>query len=276
VTGPKASTPQNEATPSPSSSEGGASAPSAPLASRLALVYRGPVVGCDGCSEAIANVLTSSGHGLDVQFVGPNEKLALSAATLKSAAVYAQPGGDGDVGDSEDIVEAQLGGTTVMADWVKAGGRFYGTCMGGYFAAAAQKAYPRVSDRRWPGFGLLEGTVGEWIESEGASITNDKDSIVEVLWKGQPRRIYFQDGPYFLLDASEKAQANILATYASNGQPAVVVAPLGGGKVAVVGPHLEAEQDWYDSEGLTDPDDPDGSKGHAHDLARELVDVLLE
>jgi len=249
--------------------------PSAPGPSnKLAFVYRGPVVGCDGCSEAIARVLRSSKWGLDVHYVGPDEKIKLTADVLKTAGVYAQPGGDGDVGESNTLMKQQLGGSNVVLDWVKAGGRFYGTCMGGYLAGKPDKSYPRVSDKRWPGFNLLPGTVGEWIEQSNASVKNDNETVVELLWKGQPRWVYFQDGPSFVLDPG--ANATVLATYKSNGIPAVLVTTVGAGKVALSGPHLEAEQDWFDSEHVTDPDDPDGRRHHAHDLAGELVDTLME
>ncbi len=57
-----------------------------------ALVYRGPA-GCPGCSEAVAALLQRSKWRFDVTYVGPNETLQLSAATLQSAALFAQPGG---------------------------------------------------------------------------------------------------------------------------------------------------------------------------------------
>src|ERR1700733_7390460 len=48
-------------------------------ANHLALVYRGPVVGCAGCSESIAAILQNSKWKLDVKYVGPGETLKLTA-----------------------------------------------------------------------------------------------------------------------------------------------------------------------------------------------------
>lgn len=274
---PPAAVPTASGMPATSAPSGTPSAPTPtgpdPTASRLALVYRGPVVGCEGCSEAIAAVLKNSKWGLDVRYVGPGEDIKLTAATLKTAAVYGQPGGDGDVGEANALVEQQVGGPNVIADWVKSGGRFYGSCMGGFLAAKPQAAYPKVSDSLWPGFGLLPGTTGEWIVTPDADVENAKDTVVKVLWRGAPRNVYFQDGPFFALDKA--SDATVLATYASNGLPAVVVAPLGAGKVGVSGPHLEADQSWFDESNVADPADPTGIHGHALDLADELIDTLM-
>ena len=240
----------------------------------IALVYRGPIVGCAGCSEAIANGLKRAGANFEVKFVGPGEKQKLTSAILQTAIIYAQPGGDGDVGEANALVEKQLGARHVLSDWVKAGGRYFGTCMGGFLATKPDKPYPQFSANRWPGFGLLPGVVGRWIESAGASVSHEKDAPVEIIWKENSRRwVFFQDGPHFIFN--DLSNVKILARYASNLLPAVALAELGKGKVAVSGPHLEANQDWFTSAKIKDPGDPTGMKGHALDLADELIAALV-
>ncbi|MEC3981503.1 hypothetical protein QMK34_40345, partial [Amycolatopsis sp. H20-H5] len=78
--------------------------------------------------------------------------------------------------------------------------------------------------------------------------------------------MYFQDGPEFKLQ--ENATANVLARY-DNDLPAALVTPYGAGRVGVVGPHPEADQSWYDSAGLANPD------GVRPDLGYDLVETTL-
>lgn len=59
-----------------------------------ALVYRDPVA-CEGCPEAVAELLASSPQGYEVIFAGPGEEIDVSAEALVGIDVYAQPGGPG-------------------------------------------------------------------------------------------------------------------------------------------------------------------------------------
>ena len=221
----------------------------------LALVYRGPG-GCPGCSEAVAALLQSSKWNFDIKYVGPKEDLKLSAETLKPAVLYAQPGGGGDARYAYKSVVRQLGNPKVLSNWVKAGGRFLGICMGGYLAGTA------------PGFNLLQGTVGEWIYSPGASWTDDEDTVIQVRWRNTVRWMFFQDGPYFKLNRGVTG-ATVLATY-TNDLIAALTAPYGNGRIGVVGPHPEADTSWYEAHHLTNPDRP------GDDLGRDLIDTLMQ
>ncbi|MBO0790053.1 MAG: hypothetical protein J2P36_03775 [Ktedonobacteraceae bacterium] len=224
----------------------------------VALVYRGPG-GCKGCSEAVAALLRSSKWNFDVKYVGPKENLKLSAATLRTAVLYAQPGGNGDTGKAYRNIRRQLGGSDVMSSWVKSGGRYLGICMGGFIAGDTPN---------WPGFDLLPGTVGQWINSPGASWKNDNDTVIPVKWRGNARWMYFQDGPYFKPDP-EATGVQVLATY-MNGKVAAMTAPYVRGKMAVSGPHPEADESWYSEHHLTNPD------GVNADLGHDLIDTLMQ
>ena len=57
-----------------------------------ALVYRGKN-SCDGCPEAVANLLKSSPSKFQVKFAGPDEKIKITEATLSQVDVWAYPGG---------------------------------------------------------------------------------------------------------------------------------------------------------------------------------------
>jgi glutamine amidotransferase-like uncharacterized protein len=215
----------------------------------LALVYRGPAAYPD-CSDAAAALLRSTTTPLRVEFCGPDEDLPLNRKTLDTAVLYAQPGG-GTLSDGWRDMRRYAGD---IRDWTKAGGRYLGFCLGGYLAGAT------------PGFGLLPGDTDQYIASRQASVHTEKDTLVTVNWRGQDRTMYFQDGPTFKLRAD--ANANVLATY-RNDQPAALVTPYGAGRVGVVGPHPEADQSWYSSARLTNPD------GIRLDLGHDFVETTL-
>ncbi len=199
----------------------------------VALVYRGPA-SLPGCPEAVAELLGASAHGFDVRYVGPDEELPVSAKTLSTADVYAQPGG----GTLSHGYRKLRQHRSEIRGFVRSGGRYLGFCLGGYLAGAT------------PGFGLLPGDTDQYIASSRATVDSDDNALVRVSWRGRQRTLFFQDGPYFWLRSG--ADATVLATY-PNGTIAAVVAGFGKGRVGVVGPHPEATDDWFTDAGLTKP-----------------------
>ncbi|EPD63229.1 BPL-N domain-containing protein [Streptomyces sp. HGB0020] len=222
-------------------------------ASLSALVYRGPAA-CDGCPESVASLLEKAPRPFTVEYVGPDEEIPLTAAALADADVYVQPGGGDDLDAAWEEVKGAAG---AIRDWVRDGGRYLGFCMGGYLAGQN------------PGFDLLPGDTDAYIASRDASVRDQRDTVVPVHWRDEPRHMYFQDGPVFLLD--DGADATVLARY-DNGTVAAVVAPYGKGRVGVVGPHPEADASWYEDEGLRNPDGVRLDLGH--DLIEETVSGL--
>jgi glutamine amidotransferase-like uncharacterized protein len=220
--------------------------------SRTALVYRGGAA-CAGCPEALADLLRSSCWGFDVRYVGEEEELPLTASALAGADLYAQPGGGDDLRQAYRRVK-EAG--PAIRQYVRSGGRYLGICMGGYLAGHR------------PGFRLLPEDTAQFIASRGASVTTEEDTVVEVRWRGQRRRMYFQDGPLFRLPPGPIG-ATVLARYASNGEIAAMVAPCGRGRVGVCGPHPEATETWYRACGLPWDEPPAAPLGH------DLLEVLL-
>lgn len=214
----------------------------------VALVYRGPAARPSACSDAVVSLLRSSSLGFDIRYVGPQGELPLNAKTLASAALYAQPGG-GELGPAYRRMRQHR---SAIRDYVAGGGHYLGFCLGGYLAGAT------------PGFGLLPGDTDQYVGSKGATVRTMDDTLVEVLWRGRPRRMFFQDGPIFLLDSD--AGTTVLARY-RNSQIAAVVAPFGQGRVGVVGPHPEATVDWYSDCGLP--------QEHNFDLGNDLVETVM-
>lgn len=219
----------------------------------LALVYRGPAARPASCSDAVAALLLGSPRGFDVRFVGPGGDLPLTPATLARAAIYAQPGG----GNLRPAYRRMRKHRDAIRDYVACGGRYLGVCLGGYLAGAT------------PGFGLLPGDTDQYVTSRGATTRTLDDTVVEVVWRGRRRRLYFQDGPVFVLDPgalTPAAGGTVVASY-PNGEIAAMVARFGNGRVAVVGPHPEATPDWFADSGL--PNEP------ALDLGQDLIETVM-
>ncbi|MFG2848442.1 BPL-N domain-containing protein [Kitasatospora sp. NPDC048296] len=196
----------------------------------LAVVYRGPAA-CDGCPEAAQALLER--NGFSVRFIGPDEELHFGPTALAGAAMYVQPGGSNgqEVSTAWKLLQRESGfRPELIRDYVRGGGRYLGLCMGGYLAGD-------------PGYDLLPGDSGEYIKTAGATVTDDKDHLTDVTWRGHRQPMYFQDGPYFDVNGPG---TDVLARY-TNDRIAAVVAPYGTGRVAVSGPHPEAPADWYTS-----------------------------
>ncbi|KPH20555.1 hypothetical protein AN948_06645 [Rhodococcus sp. ADH] len=211
---------------------------------RRALVYRGPA-SSPGCPEAVARLLESAPEPYEVTFCGPTEEIPLTAASLESVSLYAQPGG-GELAAAWVHMEQHA---ESIREWVDSGGQYFGFCLGGYLAGVT------------PGFGLLPGDTARYISSRNSGIDTTSNTVVEVTWRGEERLMFFQDGPIFVL--RDDAPVEVLARY-RNGKIAAVIAGFGRGRVGVVGPHPEAGQSWY-TRGLTNPD------GIRFDLGHDLV-----
>ncbi|WP_224277765.1 hypothetical protein [Streptomyces sp. LS1784] len=218
----------------------------------LALVYRGPAA-CEGCPEAAEGLLERAGFA--VRFVGPGEQVRFGPAALTGVALYVQPGGTNgqEVATAWSLLARDPGfSPDLVRTYVRGGGRFLGLCMGGYLAGD-------------PGFDLLPGDSGQYIRSPDATVTDERDRLVDVLWRGRPQRMYFQDGPYFDLDGPG---TDVLARY-PNGRAAAAVTPYGRGRVAVSGPHPEAPAEWYRDYEL--PDQSQAGLALGEDLLRTLM-----
>ncbi|MFB7912044.1 BPL-N domain-containing protein [Kitasatospora sp. NPDC056076] len=236
----------------PRADAGGGAAPD-PQGRPLALVYRGPAA-CEGCPEAAHDLLEHDGFA--VRYIGPEEEVRFGPDALSGAALYVQPGGTNgqEVSTAWRLLQQDPGfSPELVRAYVRGGGHYLGLCMGGYLAGHD------------PGYGLLPGDSGQYISSGGATVTDEQDHLVDVSWRGQPQRMYFQDGPYFDL---EGPGAQVLARY-TNDRAAAAVAPYGSGRVAVSGPHPEAPAEWYRDYGLSD-ESPAGLA-----LGGDLVHTLL-
>lgn len=172
----------------------------------------------------------------------------MTGASLAGAAIYAQPGG-GTLASAWEHMEQHA---HLIHEWVQAGGRYIGFCLGGYLAGAT------------PGFGFLPGDSARYISSRGSEIDTTGNTVIDVTWRGANRSMFFQDGPIFVL--RDGARTEVLGRY-RNGKIAAVVTDFGSGRVGVVGPHPEADQSWY-TQGLVNPD------GIRFDLGLDLIETV--
>ena len=194
----------------------------------VALVYRGPA-SCPGCSEAAAALIRLSPLHFAVSYVGPGEKLKITAARLRGAALYVQPGGDGSVRHGMTALGPSAAAT--IRSYVTAGGHYLGICMGAYLAG---------SD---PGMGLLApGDTGEYDQTRGAAVRTAAQAVIPVIWNGTVGYQYAQDPPYII--PSGVRGEKVLARF-TNHLVDALVRPYRRGAVGVVGTHPEADRTWF-------------------------------
>ena len=221
--------------------------PSAPYV----IIFDGKTI-CGGCDTPFSDMFR--GKGYSVVEVKPGQS---TPELLAGATVYIVPGGE-DVTSLDDAWTAA--DLQAIRDYVRRGGRYYGVCLGGFWAGHSG-TWPGTL----PGFEALELIPAKVLEK---SPDDKKDKVLDLVWEGQSRTAYFQDGPSFVVtDASQVLK--IYATYADDHAVAAFLSRYGSGKVAVSGVHLEATQDWYDEFHLIAP------TGLNRDIQEEIFDDLL-
>ena len=192
-------------------------------------IYRGPA-GCADCSENVKTALLRLNPNYQVDFVGADEPIDITAHTLARYDLYVQPGGGQDIPAALD----SLGDARAEAirDYVAKGGRYLGLCMGAYLA----------DDNN---LGLIPQELDTEAGRPGFEVTGIDDAAVRVTWDGQPDHVFYQDGPYFP-KASPGAPYKTLATY-HNGDVAAERYAYKKGVVVLSGPHPEAGREWFEN-----------------------------
>ena len=158
------------------------------------------------------------------------------------------PGGFGD-SDSFDSLMRENGQR--IRNFVAAGGRYLGICMGAYWADTDY-------------FGLLDSVrVSQYIRSPGTDTHRPHAKHMPVTWNNAPKHMYFYDGCTY----AGTGNRNTVARY-PNGDPMAIVQD----RVGLIGCHPEAERHWYDSYSWM-RSKWDG--GH-HALLLNFVDLLMK
>ena len=200
-------------------------APESEAAKPIALVYRGPA-SSPGTAEAAVRALGHRG-ALTPRYVGPRERTRLTAAALRGATLYVQPGG-GSVYAAWPHMRPYR---RTIVNWVHGGGHYLGLCLGAYLAADD------------PGFGLWPGEIGDYKRTRGTDIPTARGRLATIRWRGRGRTMYVEDAPV-LTPPRRHRRLSVLAHYRS-GHIAAASIPVGRGRVTIIGPHPEAPPSWY-------------------------------
>ncbi len=190
-----------------------------------ALIYRGPAAYPESAA-AVAEAIAHRGV-LSAGYIGPGESTPLTAAGLRGATLYVQPGG----GEVEAAWPLMAPHASTITSWVRGGGHYLGLCLGAYLAADD------------PGFGLWPGRVFDYKATTGAHVSTTTPQAATVSWRGTSRSMYVQDPPTFTVDAG--AHRLVTLGHYGSGHLAGVSARVGGGRVTLLGPHPEAPPAWY-------------------------------
>lgn len=190
-----------------------------------ALIYRGPA-SSPGTAQAVAVALRHR-NALNPVYVGPSQRTRLTAAVLRRATLYVQPGGDTVAGAWPHMRPYRR----MIVDWVRGGGHYLGLCLGAYLAADD------------PGFGLWPGAIADYKRTRGTDIPSARGRLATIRWRGRSRTMYVEDPPVITPDRRLR-RLSVLARYRS-GHIAAASVPVGRGRVTLVGPHPEAPPSWY-------------------------------
>jgi hypothetical protein len=133
------------------------------------------------------------------------------------------PGGFGD-SDSFDYL-MRINGQRIR-NFVAAGGRYLGICMGAYWADTDY-------------LGILNNVrVTQYIRSPGTDTRRPHAKEMPVVWNNQRTSMYFYDGCTY----NGNGPYSITARY-PNGDPMAIFQD----RIGLIGCHPEADQHWYDS-----------------------------
>lgn len=188
----------------------------------VALIYNG-ASSARGGHEAVAAVARRA--GLSAEFIGDLRQLP---ERLKGVAVFAIGGTDDNLAPLLRSITPEA--ITALKDYVREGGRYWGICGGAYLASSGWEETNGFTRA----LGLVDAKSVAWIEQAPSR-------IITVVWQGERRPMYYQYGPAF--EPPLGADAHVVATY-EDGRTAGFFVRYGRGRVALVGPHPEADETW--------------------------------
>ena len=212
-----------------------------------ALIYNGKTA-AEGGPESVA--AAARALKLETRFISDIARLP---ELLKGAAVFVIGGTEDDLNPL--IAEFSPKILVAFKDWLSAGGRYWGICGGGYLAS-----------KGWEDAGGFVKAFGIIPAVSEAYVEEADPMIISLRWLGKKRTMYYQYGPAFIPDSG--AQIKTLAVYDDNRIAALIV-PFGKGRVAVVGPHPEADDTWLD-------DDPPPRDARLWTSSTDLAAAMLK
>jgi glutamine amidotransferase-like uncharacterized protein len=190
------------------------------------LIYNGEEADPYG-SEAVAKAAGKLGY--QVQYIADLQRLP---EMLKGARAFVI---GGTIGDTGEILRKLRPVQGQLKQFIAGGGRYLGICGGAYIASQGSQ----WEDGYETGLSLVA------LESFEYDPEYDDPQIIQITWAGQKRSIYYLNGPAFKRNDLPPG-ANALAEYADQ-RIAAFIATSGQGKIALCGPHPEADRFWlYD------------------------------
>lgn len=207
-----------------------------PRSKPLLLVYtEHPMCSLD-CADAVCDVLNNTGK-YKASLVGPSSFPfeILDHQKLEKASCLVMPGG---WGDSDQYDNSRLKSyATLIRKYVASGGKYLGVCMGAYFAG---HHYLNI---------LSNNTkAAQYVRRKKSTVKHEKHDVVEVVWEGEDKTVYFHDGAAFVpRKGYDKISGEVVATY-TNGDSAALIQSFAKGTVGVIGPHPEAQKWWFYSQ----------------------------
>jgi glutamine amidotransferase-like uncharacterized protein len=209
---------------------------------RIALFLNDPecsVICCAGMYEALSD------H-YDIRIFTRHD---LNKKTLKKADIIAFPGGIGNSGSFEELLEDRV---DTVKEYLSAGGRYLGICMGAYWAGNHY-------------FDLLDGVKAvQYIKRPNTEIKRSYATVAEVTWNGQAETMYFYDGCAFVCKPHKN---ETIATYA-NGDPMAIIQ----NRIGLIGCHPESSLSWYRQPYLKEH----WHEFRHHELLLNFVNELME
>lgn len=200
------------------------------------------------CSvESINGIVQALSPKYSFKFFSRDE---VESTFFQDVDLICMPGGIGDCDRYDTILSWNV---DFIKDYVKRGGKYLGICMGAYWA---DEDYLNI---------LKDIRVSQYIRRPGADTRRPHAKAQRVLWAGEEHRMYFYDGCAFHgagLDTTE-----IYSLY-PNGDPMAIIQD----NVALIGCHLESQEDWYNKRYLM----PHWHTGQHHQLLLEFVDKFMQ
>jgi glutamine amidotransferase-like uncharacterized protein len=159
--------------------------------------------------------------------------------------IIAVPGG---FGDANSFDRAFKHNKNRIQQFVNAGGKYLGICMGAYWAGQHY-------------FDILDNVDAvQYITQPNTDTRRPHAKDIKITWNGVSTTMFFYDGCALV----GNGQCDIIATYANGDSMAIIQDNIG-----LIGAHPEAEEFWYD--GYTWMQGKYASK---HDLLLSFVDQL--
>ena len=209
---------------------------------------------CQGCAEAISKMLFTA--GIRSQILGPEQLIANVRPQDLLIIGGGVPGGEGEWTIKQDLMKVHA------FEWLKKhienGGRYFGICAGAYLAEQWIDRPNKIS-----GLDIFPGSIDVYTQNKSAQVLR-----VRFLRERVVRSAYFQDGPAFY--PSSASEVEVVARFERDKTPAAVLFSYGKGKVGLLSPHLEADQDWFTEANLNDQD------GSDYDLGINMIKKVLQ